>query len=164
MTSFHQKNVFYFGDSLFSVPFFLTMNMHRKKRVNFFRWRPFYEADHSTPRCVGGGLQLVNLGRQSEMALQAGQLTLCGLNERFSPPVVMFLDSHPAGDQAPVLMVQVGQEGLQRDVVYLDCPIAPAYMTTNAGERGEVSAFRGLSQSVQLYIGAQINFGDLIHI
>ncbi len=79
----------------------------------------FYVSYLSPPRCVGGGLQFVNLGRQSEMALQAGQLTLCGLNERFSPPVVMFLDSHPAGDQAPVLMVQVGQEGLQRDVVYL---------------------------------------------
>jgi hypothetical protein len=75
----------------------------------------------------------VSLGRQSEMALQAGQLTLCGLNERFSPPVVMFLDSHPAGDQAPVLMVQVGQEGLHRDVV---CPKAPSCMSPNAGGEG----------------------------
>jgi hypothetical protein len=112
MTSFHQKNVFYFGDSLFSIPFFLIMNMHRKKRVNFLRWRHFALPSMRLiilpPRCVGGGLQFVRLGRQSEMALQAGQLTLCGLNERFSPPVVMFLDSHPAGDQAPVLMVQVG--------------------------------------------------------
>jgi hypothetical protein len=71
----------------------------------------FYVSYLSTPRCVGGGLQFVRLGRQSEMALQAGQLTLCGLNERFSPPVVMFLDSHPAGDKTPVLMVQVGPGG-----------------------------------------------------
>ncbi len=103
----------------------------------------FYVSYLSPPRCVGGGLQFVSLGRQSEMALQAGQLILCGLNERFSPPVVMFLDSHPAGDQAPVLMVQVGQEGLQRDVVYLGCPKAPSYMCPNVGGRGEL---RGLSQ------------------
>ncbi len=35
---------------------------------------------------------------------------------------------------------------------------APSYMSPNAGGGGEV---RGLSQWVQLYTGAQINFGDL---
>ncbi len=49
--------------------------------------------------------------------------------------------------------------GLQRDVVYLGWPIAPSYMSPNAeGEGGEL---QGLSQWVQLYTGAQINFGDL---
>ncbi len=48
--------------------------------------------------------------------------------------------------------------GLQRDVVYLGWPKAPSHMSPNAGAGGEL---RGLSQWVQLYIGAQINFGDL---
>ncbi len=48
--------------------------------------------------------------------------------------------------------------GLQRDVVYLDWPIAPSYMSPNAGGGGEL---RGLSQWVKLYTGAQISFGDL---
>ncbi len=48
--------------------------------------------------------------------------------------------------------------GLQRDVVYLSWPIAPSYMSPNAGGGGEL---RGLSQWVQLYTGAQINCGDL---
>ncbi len=47
--------------------------------------------------------------------------------------------------------------GLQGDVVYRGWPIAPSYMNPNAGG-GEL---RGLSQWVQLYTGAQINFGDL---
>ena len=41
------------------------------------------------------------------MALQSDQLTLCGVNERYSPPVVMFLEPRPEGDKEPVLMVQV---------------------------------------------------------
>ncbi len=49
--------------------------------------------------------------------------------------------------------------GLQRDVVYLGWPIAPSYMSPNAGGGG--GELRGLSQLVQLYTGAQINFGDL---
>jgi hypothetical protein len=48
--------------------------------------------------------------------------------------------------------------GLQRDVVYLGWPKAASHMSPYAGEGGEL---RGLSQWVQLYIGAQINFGDL---
>ncbi len=48
--------------------------------------------------------------------------------------------------------------GLQRDVVYLGWPIAPSYMSPNAGRGGEL---RGLSQWVRLYTGAKINFGDL---
>ncbi len=48
--------------------------------------------------------------------------------------------------------------GLQRDVVYLGWPIALLYLSPNAGGRGYL---RGLSQWVQLYTGAQINFGDL---
>jgi len=47
---------------------------------------------------------------------------------------------------------------LQRDVVYPGWPIAPSYMSPNAGGGREL---RGLSQWVQLYTGAQINFGDL---
>jgi hypothetical protein len=48
--------------------------------------------------------------------------------------------------------------GLPRDVAYLVRPIAPSYMSPNAGGGG---LLRGLSQWVQLYTGAQINFGDL---
>ncbi len=48
--------------------------------------------------------------------------------------------------------------GLQRDVVYLGWPIAPSYVSPNAGEEEE---FRGLRQWVQLYIGDQMNFWDL---
>jgi hypothetical protein len=48
--------------------------------------------------------------------------------------------------------------GLPRDVVYLRWPIAPSYMRPNAGGGGELQC---LSQWVQLYTGAQINFGDL---
>ncbi len=47
--------------------------------------------------------------------------------------------------------------GLQRDVVYLGWPIEPSYMSPNAGEGGVA----WLSQWVQLYTGAHINFGDL---
>ncbi len=54
----------------------------------------------------------------------------------------------------------VGCRGLQRDVTYLGRPIAPSYMSPNAG--GESC---GVSLSAneyrQLYTGAQINFGDL---
>ncbi len=50
-------------------------------------------------------------------------------------------------------------QGLQRDVVNLGWPIAPSYMSPNAGSGG--GGLRGLSQWVQLYIGALINFGDL---
>ncbi len=39
------------------------------------------------------------------------------------------------------------QGGLQRDVVYLNWPLAPSHMSPNAGGRGEL---RGLSQRVQL--------------
>jgi hypothetical protein len=49
-------------------------------------------------------------------------------------------------------------QGLQSDVVCLGWPIAPSYMSPNAGRGGEL---RGLSQWVKLYTGAQINFGDL---
>ncbi len=48
---------------------------------------------------------------------------------------------------------------LQGDVVYLGWPIAPSYMSPNAGGGG--TGLRGLSQWEQLYTGAQINFGDL---
>ncbi len=51
--------------------------------------------------------------------------------------------------------------GLQRYVVYLGWPIAPSYMSPNAeGEGGRLWPW-GLSQWVQLYTGAQLNFGDL---
>jgi hypothetical protein len=53
----------------------------------------------------------------------------------------------------------VSYRGLQRDVVYLGWPIAPSFMSPNAGEGG--CCLRGLSQWVQLHTGAQRNFGDL---
>ncbi len=43
---------------------------------------------------------------------------------------------------------------------YLGWPIALLYMSPNAGGRGGV-ALRGLSEWVQLYTVAQINFGDV---
>jgi hypothetical protein len=100
------------------------------------------------PRCVGGGLQFVSLGRQSEMALQAGQLTLCGLNERFSPPVVMFLDSHPAGDQAPVLMVQVGRGVTKRCRLSWLTNGALVYKTKCRGRGGGVAGSQPMSTAV----------------
>ncbi len=49
-------------------------------------------------------------------------------------------------------------KGLQRYVVYLGWPIAPSYMSPNAGWGGQL---QGLSHWVpQLYTGDQINFGD----
>jgi hypothetical protein len=50
--------------------------------------------------------------------------------------------------------------GLQIDVVFLGCPIAPSYMRPNWGGGGgcRVSANE---DSVHLYTGAQINLGDL---
>ncbi len=53
----------------------------------------------------------------------------------------------------------VRPRGLQRDIVYLGWPIATSNVSPNAGEGGEL---RGLSQWVQLYTGAKINFGDLV--
>ena len=38
-------------------------------------------------RCEGGGIQFVT-GR--EPAFQPGELVVCGQNERFAPPIVMF--------------------------------------------------------------------------
>jgi hypothetical protein len=43
-------------------------------------------------------------------------------------------------------------------LLYLGWPIAPSYMSPNAGGGGKL---RGLSQWAQLYTGAPINFGDL---
>jgi hypothetical protein len=50
--------------------------------------------------------------------------------------------------------------GLQGDVVFLGWPIAPSYMSPNAGGGGR-GELRGLSQRIQLYTGAQKNSGDL---
>ncbi len=47
--------------------------------------------------------------------------------------------------------------GTQRDVFYLGWPIAPLFMSPNAGG----GWLWGLSQWVQLFTLAQINFGDL---
>ncbi len=50
-------------------------------------------------------------------------------------------------------------KGLQRkDVVYLGWPISPSYISPNAGG-GEIA---GSQPIIQLYTGAQINFGELI--
>ena len=50
---------------------------------------------------MGGGLQFVS---SPASIFQTGPLTLCGENERYSPPVVMLLE----GD--PVLLVGVDEE------------------------------------------------------
>ncbi len=57
-----------------------------------------------------------------------------------------------------VKILRAHPRGLQKDVVYLGGPIAPTYMSPNAGGGGKL---QGLSQWVQLYAGAQINFEDL---
>ena len=54
--------------------------------------------------CVGGGIQFVS---SPSSIFQTGPLTLCGDNERYSPPVVMFLDEGTQG--SPVLLVGVDQ-------------------------------------------------------
>ncbi len=50
--------------------------------------------------------------------------------------------------------------GLQRDVVYLGWPIAPSYMSPNAGEGGG----GGVAESQPMSTAVQINFGDLTSI
>jgi hypothetical protein len=55
-------------------------------------------------RCVGGGIQFVS---SPSSVFQTGSLTLCGDNERYYPPVVMFLDEDTQG--SPVLLVGVDQ-------------------------------------------------------
>ncbi len=55
-------------------------------------------------------------------------------------------------DQTPEI------RGSQRDVVYLGWPIAPSYMSPNAGGGGEL---RGLRQWEQLCTWSPKNFGDL---
>ncbi len=56
---------------------------------------------------------------------------------------------------SPPAFLSIFSRVLQRDVVYLSWPIAPLYVSPNAG--GGVSC----GVLVQLYTGAQINFGDL---
>ncbi len=54
----------------------------------------------------------------------------------------------------------ISPRGLQRDVVYLCGPIAPLYMSPNAGGRGGGTC--GISvNDYSCTHGAQINFGDL---
>ena len=57
-------------------------------------------------RCVGGGIQF-SLSPSS--IFQTGPLTLCGDNERYSPPVVMFLDYGENTHGSPVLLVGVDE-------------------------------------------------------
>ena len=57
--------------------------------------------------CVGGGVQFVS---SLSSIFQTRPLTLCGDNERFSPPVVMFLDSDDNSPASPVLLVGVDQQ------------------------------------------------------
>ncbi len=74
---------------------------------------------------------------------------------RFSAPPGCHTGQQQVLRAAGALEDQIaGPRGLQRDVVYLGWPIAPSYMSPNAGEMS-------LSQWAQLYTGAQINFGDL---
>jgi hypothetical protein len=40
--------------------------------------------------------------------------------------------------------------GSQRDVVYLDWPIAPSYMSPNAGGRGEVAGSQPMSAALHM--------------
>ena len=53
-------------------------------------------------RCVGGGIQFIS---SPASVFQTGPLSLCGDNQRYSPPVVMFLDQG-----SPVLLVGVDQK------------------------------------------------------
>ncbi len=59
-----------------------------------------------------------------------------------------------------LLSLSLNHRGSQRDVIYLGWPIAPTYMSPNAGGGG----LQGLSQWVQLYTGAQINLEIWLHI
>ncbi len=62
------------------------------------------------------------------------------------------------GDKNLQEFYTIWPRGFQRDVVYLGWPIAPSYMSPTSGGGWEL---RGLSHWVQLYTGAQINFGYL---
>ena len=55
-------------------------------------------------RCVGGGIQFVS---SPSSVFQTRPLTLCGDNERYSPPVVIFSEGDIHG--SPVLLVGVDQ-------------------------------------------------------
>ena len=57
-------------------------------------------------RCVGGGIQF---SFSPSSVFQTGPLTLCGDNERYSPPVVMFLDYGENTHGSPVLLVGVDE-------------------------------------------------------
>ncbi len=61
---------------------------------------------------------------------------------------------------AQLFIIEVLQAGVQGDVVHLDWPITNSAFVyePKCGGGGE---WRGLGQWVQLYTGAQINFGDL---
>ncbi len=50
----------------------------------------------------------------------------------------------------------------QRDIVYLHWPIAPSYMSPNAGKGGG-AGFQPMSTAVKMHV-AQITFGDITHI
>ncbi len=96
---------------------------------------------------------------------QAGTTVLCQTSQsRLYPPcrrlrnlpLIYFPHSTP-------LWIRIhGVRGLQRYDVYVGWPIAPSYMSPNAGGWGG-GGLRGLSQWVQLYVytGTQINFLDL---
>jgi hypothetical protein len=56
--------------------------------------------------CVGGGIQF---SFSPSSIFQTGPLTLCGDNERYSPPVVMFLDYDENTHGSPVLLVGVDE-------------------------------------------------------
>ena len=56
------------------------------------------------PRCEGGGVQFV---LSSTAVFSTRHLTLCGDNERYSPPVVMFLDLTNHSHVSPVLLLGV---------------------------------------------------------
>ncbi len=61
-------------------------------------------------------------------------------------------------DQPPVYSKYALCRGLQRDIVYLSWPKTPLIYEPNGGGEREL---RGLSKWVELYTGAQMNFGDL---
>ncbi len=72
-------------------------------------------------------------------------------------------NSGPGGQPASKYNAETessSRQGVQRDVVYLGWSIAPSCKSRNAGG-GMSGKLRGLSHWVQLYTGAQINFGDL---
>ncbi len=58
-----------------------------------------------------------------------------------------------------LLEKEIKNQGITKDVIYLVWPIAPSYLSSNAGEGGGVAWSQPMSTAV--HMGAQTNFRDL---